>query len=405
MIRSALAGITVLDFTQIGAGPTCTMMLGDFGADVIKVEPPAGDVGRRLGPPWSGPHSAVFVAFNRGKRSIVLDLKHPDGRAAARRLALQADVLVESFRPGVMEALGLGYASLSAEHPGLVYCAVSGFGQTGPKSGEAGVDGIMQAASGLMGLIGDEASGPCKVQAPIVDVSTGYVGTSAVLAALLQRSRTGRGDFLDVSLLATAVALQTSAVTGFLADGEQPCKIGSAAPYSAPNEAFQASDGWVMVAAYIGDRWRRLCTILGVPDLVDDPRFDTSSNRVHNRPALRQALGPAFARRPCADWLEQFKAADILCSKVAGYADLMEDAQVSHLGMVVRLDHAGDGAFRTVGHPVNPCEANAAPFTPPPRHGEHTQPVLTEAGFSPGEVEAMLASGAVRGEAVKSAVE
>ena len=402
MIRSCLEGTTVLDFTQIGAGPTCTMMLGDFGADVIKVESPAGDVGRQLGPPWSGPHSAVFVAFNRGKRSIVLDLKQPDGQAVARQLALRADVLVESFRPGVMDALGLGYAALSAENQGLVYCAVSGFGQTGPKSGEAGVDGIMQAASGLMGLIGDELTGPCKVQAPIVDVSTGYVGTSAVLAALLQRSRTGRGSFLDVSLLATAVALQTSALTGYLADGEQPAKIGSAAPYSAPNEAFQSSDGWVMVAAYIGDRWRRLCTILGVPELVNDPRFDTSSNRVHNRPALRQALGPAFARRACADWLEQFKAADILCSKVAEYADLMEDAQVSHLGMVVQMDHAGDGGFRTAGHPINPREANAAAFAPPPRQGEHTRSVLEGVGFSPRDIEALLASGAARGEGLSS---
>ena len=403
MIRSFLDGTKVLDFTQIGAGPTCTMMLGDFGAEVIKVESLGGDVGRQLGPPWSGPHSAVFVAFNRGKRSIVLDLKHRDGQAVARRLALQADVLVESFRPGVMDALGLGYASLSADHPSLVYCAISGFGQTGPKSGEAGVDGIMQAASGLMGLIGDEATGPCKVQAPVVDVSTGYVATSAVLAALLQRGRTGRGSFLDVSLLATAVALQTSALTGFLGDGQQPAKIGSAAPYSAPNEAFQASDGWIMVAAYIGDRWRRLCTILGVPELMDDPRFDTSSNRVHNRPALRQALGPAFARGRCADWLEQFKAADILCSKVAEYADLMEDAQVSHLGMVVQMDHAGDGAFRTAGHPINPCEANAAPYAPPPRHGEHTQSVLASAGFSPGEVAALLASGAAHGEVIRPA--
>jgi crotonobetainyl-CoA:carnitine CoA-transferase CaiB-like acyl-CoA transferase len=396
MIRDCLQGLSVLDFTQIGAGPTCTMMLADFGADVIKVEPPAGDVGRQLGPPWYGAHSAVFVAFNRGKRSIGLDLKQQAGRDVARRLALQADILVESFRPGVMDGLGLGYAALSAESPKLVYCAVSGFGQTGPKAHEAGVDGILQAASGLMGLIGDEVAGPCKVQAPIVDVSTGYIATTAVLAAVVERTRTGRGGFLDVSLLATAVALQTSALTGYLGDGKQPARIGSAAPYSAPNEAFQAADGWVMVAAYIGDRWNRLCQLLGLPEMVEDARFNTSSNRVHNRPAMRAALAPSFARRTCGELIAQLKAADIPCSKVADYPDLMEDSQVAHLGMVVALDHAGDGQFRTVGQPINAREANAVSFAPPPRAGEHAWSVLEGAGYAAEEIEMLLASGAVR---------
>jgi crotonobetainyl-CoA:carnitine CoA-transferase CaiB-like acyl-CoA transferase len=396
MIRDCLQGLSVLDFTQIGAGPTCTMMLADFGADVIKVEPPTGDVGRQLGPPWYGAHSAVFVAFNRGKRSIGLDLKQQAGRDIARRLALQADILVESFRPGVMDALGLGYAALSAESPKLVYCAVSGFGQSGPKANEPGVDGILQAASGLMGLIGDEAAGPCKVQAPIVDVSTGYVATTAVLAAVVEQMRTGHGSFLDVSLLATAVALQTSALTGFLGDGEQPARIGSAAPYSAPNEAFATADGWVMLAAYIGDRWRRLCAILDVPELIEDVRFDTSSNRVRNRPAMRAALAPSFARQTSADLIAQLKAADIPCSKVADYPDLMEDPQVAHLGMVVALDHAEDGRFRTVGQPINSREANAVSFAPPPRAGEHARSVLDGAGYTAAEIEALLASGAVR---------
>jgi crotonobetainyl-CoA:carnitine CoA-transferase CaiB-like acyl-CoA transferase len=396
MIRTCLQGMSVLDFTQIGAGPTCTMMLADFGADVIKVEPPTGDVGRQLGPPWYGAHSAVFVAFNRGKRSIGLDLKQPAGRDIARRLALRADILVESFRPGVMDALGLGYAALSAESPKLIYCAVSGFGQSGPKANEPGVDGILQAASGLMGLIGDEASGPCKVQAPIVDVSTGYVATTAVLAAVVERMRTGRGSFLDVSLLATAVALQTSALTGYLGDGEQPARIGSAAPYSAPNEAFATADGWVMLAAYIGDRWHRLCAILDVPELIEDARFDTSSNRVRNRPAMRAALAPSFARLTSADLIARLKAADIPCSKVANYPDLMDDPQVAHLGMVVALDHAGDGGFRTVGQPINSREANAVPFAPPPRAGEHARSVLDDAGCTAAEIEALLASGAVR---------
>lgn len=395
MIRTCLQGIRVLDFSQIGAGPTCAMLLGDFGAEVVKVEPPGGDIGRSLGPPWYGSHSPVFIAFNRGKRSIAIDLKHEDGRAAARRLALRSDVVVESSRPGVMDRLGLGYEELSAEHPGLVYCAVSGFGQTGPLAAEAGVDGVLQAATGLMGLIGDEATGPCKVQAPVIDISTGYVGALAVLGALMDRQRTGRGAFLDVSLFATGVALQQSAVTGYLGDGEQPRKIGSAAPYSAPNEAFEASDGWIMVAAYIGERWRRLCGLLGLPELAEDPRFRTSSDRVANRAEMKRALGDAFRRKTCADWLALLRGADILCSKVAAYRDLLANPQFAHLGLVVDVDHPVDGAFRTAGLPINPREANALPYGPAPRFGEHSGAVLAEAGYSPAEIETLLSAGAV----------
>ncbi|MDB5362450.1 MAG: hypothetical protein JWO51_3747 [Rhodospirillales bacterium] len=397
MIRTCLDGISVLDFSQIGAGPTATMMLGDFGARVIKVEPPAGDLGRHLGPPWYGEHSPVFIAFNRGKESICIDLKSAGGKTAARRLALQADVVVESFRPGVMDSLGLGYASLAAERPELVYCAVTGYGQTGPLSQEAGVDGILQAASGLMGLIGDASSGPCKVQAPIVDVSTGYIGALAVLAALTARQKSGRGSYLDISLFATAVALQQSAVTSFLGDGQQPAKIGSAAPYSAPNEAFEARDGWIMVAAYIGERWRRLCELLELPQLIEDPRFKTSSDRVVNRVAMRQELGGVFRRRSCAEWLDLFSAADILCSKVADYADLLANPQLAHLNMLVDLHHPTDGHFRAPGSPINPRETNQRPFEPPPRLGEQTRSILREASFALDEIEDLLASGAVVG--------
>jgi crotonobetainyl-CoA:carnitine CoA-transferase CaiB-like acyl-CoA transferase len=395
MIRTCLDGIRVLDFTQIGAGPTCTMMLSDFGARVVKVEPPAGDHGRRLGPPWYGALSPVHVAFNRGKHSIGMDLKTPAGKEVAHRLAQKADVLVESFRPGVMDALGLGYRALSAERPDLIYCAVSGYGQSGPMAQEAGVDGILQAASGLMGLIGDGTSGPCKVQAPIVDVSTGYIGALAVLAALMTRAKTGRGALLDVSLFATAVALQQSAVTSFIGDGQLPAKIGSAAPYSAPNEAFEARDGWIMVAAYIGDRWRRLCEILELPHVADDPRFRTSSDRVAHRAAMRAVLGEAFRRRSCDEWLAKLKAADILCSKVADYTDLLANPQLHHLGLLVDLHHPLDGTFRTPGSPINSRETNAAPYLPPPRPGEHAREILVLAGYTQEEAEVLVASGAI----------
>jgi len=395
MIRSCLGDIKVIDFSQIGAGPACSMMLGDFGARVVKVEPPDGDIGRRLGPPWYGNQSPAFIAFNRNKRSICIDLKNADGKAVALRLALGADVLVESVRPGVMDKLGLGYESLSRERPRLIYCAISGYGQTGPLSRQAGVDGILQAASGLMGLIGDETSGPQKVQAPIVDVSTGYIGALAVLAALVERQNTGRGSYLDISLFATAVALQQSAVTSFLGDGRQPAKIGSAAPYSAPNEAFECSDGWIMVAAYIGERWSRLCNLLELPHLAEDPRFKTSSDRVTNRAAMREELSAAFQRRSCTEWLARFSDADILCSRVADYPDLLANPQLAHLNMVVSLDHPVSGTFLVPGLPINARESNQIPFAPPPRPGEHARSILADAGYTHAQIGVLLSSGAI----------
>ena len=286
MLRHALDGLIVIDFTQIGAGPTCTMLLADMGARVIKVEPPEGELGRGLGPGWIGDDSALFHAFNRNKLGVCVDLKSPQGLEVAKRLLAQADVLVESMRPGVMDRLGLGFEQLRAEHPRLIYCSVSAYGQAGPYASHAGVDGILQADSGLMSLIGSPDNEPAKVQAPVVDVVTGYVACVGILAKLAQRERDGLGGQLDVNLLNCALALQQPALTSYLANGVLPERIGSAAPYSAPNEAFQTADGWIMVAAYIGDRWSRLCTALNLPHLIADERFDTSAHRVANRAAV-----------------------------------------------------------------------------------------------------------------------
>jgi crotonobetainyl-CoA:carnitine CoA-transferase CaiB-like acyl-CoA transferase len=223
---------------------------------------------------------------------------------------------------------------------------------------------VLQAASGLMGLIGDSICGPHKVQAPIVDVSTGYIGALGVLAALMERHSPGRGSYLDINLFATAVALQQSAVTSFLGDGRQPVRIGSAAPYSAPNEAFEASDGWIMVAAYLGERWSRLCRLLELPHLVEDPRFKTSSDRVTNRTAMRQELKAAFRSRSCAEWLVRLSDADILCSRVADYADLLANPQLTHLNMIISLHHPESGTFRVPGLPISARESNQIPLHP-----------------------------------------
>ncbi|WP_454754486.1 CaiB/BaiF CoA transferase family protein [Cupriavidus necator] len=395
MLRDALDGLTVIDFTQIGAGPTCTMLLADMGARVIKVEPPGGELGRGLGPGWLGDDSALFHGFNRNKLGVALDLKSADGVAVARRLIAGADIVVESMRPGVMDRLGLGNTQLAEAHPALIYCSISAYGQEGPYAHRAGVDGIMQADSGLMSLIGLPDGEPCKVQVPVVDVMTGYVACVGVLAKLAQRARDGLGGHLDVNLLNAALALQQSSITSYCADGQLPERVGSAAPYSAPNQAFRTADGWVMVAAYMPERWRRLCEVLGRPELADDPRFATSPLRVTNRGAMVEALTSVFVTRTTNTWLALLQGADILCAPVATYEDVMAHPQVAANRMVQRVRHDTLGEIRMPGFPINSAQANALPSRPAPACGQHTQAVLAELGYSPSQIAALEKQGAI----------
>ncbi|WP_207266071.1 CaiB/BaiF CoA-transferase family protein [Pseudomonas sp. GW101-3H06] len=396
MLRNALDGLTVLDFTQIAAGPTATMLMADMGAKVIKVEPPEGELGRTLGPAWVGEDSALFHGFNRGKQGLCLDLKHPDSVAVIKRLVLQADVVIESMRPGVMARLGLGYEALAALKPDLIYCSISAYGQQGPYADRAGVDGILQADSGLMSLIGTPGSAPSKVQAPVVDVVTGYMACMAVLAKLHARNNDGLGGHLDVSLMNSALALQQASLASFLCDGKLPTRIGSAAPYSAPNEAFEAADGWLMVAAYNGNRWPTLCGVLGHPEWIDDPRFASSAQRVVHRQAMGEALTDVFRTQPVAHWLQVLREADILCSKVSDYNDVLAHPQIASNGMLVDLHHPQHGVVRVPGFPINSLEAAQTPYAPAPDKGEHSCEVLRGFAFSEDEIETLLESDAMR---------
>jgi crotonobetainyl-CoA:carnitine CoA-transferase CaiB-like acyl-CoA transferase len=395
MLRNALQGLTVLDFTQIAAGPTCTMLLADMGARVIKVEAPEGDLGRSLGPAWVGDDSALYHGFNRGKQGLCLDLKNRRALEVAMRLVAEADVLIESMRPGVMTRLGLGYEAVAALNPVLVYCSISAYGQQGPYADRAGVDGILQADSGLMSLIGIPGAPTCKVQAPVVDVVTGYMACMAILAKLQARHRDGQGGHLDVNLMNSALALQQSSISSYLRDGELPTPIGSAAPYSAPNEAFQTEDGWMMVAAYNGNRWERLCALLGHPQWSSDPRFISSAQRVMHRAEMQEELTAVFRTQPTAHWLERLRAADILCAKVADYGDLLNHPQLAENGMLAEIEHPRHGVLRVPGFPVNSAEAAKVAYRPAPDKGEHSRELLAEMGFSELEVAQMLESGAV----------
>ncbi|KJK23211.1 carnitine dehydratase [Burkholderiaceae bacterium 16] len=403
MLRNALDGVTVVDFTQIGAGPTCTMLLADMGARVLKVESPTGELGRGLGPAWIGEDSALFHGFNRNKLGVSLNLKAPEGVAVARRLLSEADIVVQSMRPGVMERLGLGYTQLAADHPSLIYCSISAYGQTGPYADRAGVDGIVQADSGLMSLIGVPGGEPCKVQAPVVDVMTGYVACVGILAKLAQRARDGRGGPLDINLMNSALALQQSSITSYFAEGELPVRAGSAAPYSAPNQAFETADGWIMVAAYTPDRWRRLCERLALEHLTDDPRFATSPLRVANRLQMVEALTRAFRTRSTDAWLPILRDADILCARVATYEDVMHHPQVAANRMISQVDHATLGAILMPGFPINSADENSQPSRPAPCCGQDTREVLLGMGYTGHDIATLLDLGAIHcGDAMQS---
>jgi len=394
-INEALSGIKVLDFTQIGAGPLIGMQLGDMGAVVIKVESPGGDIGRKLGPPWQEGESVVSMSFNRNKRSISIDLKKAEGVALIKRMAAQADIVLESFRPGVMDKLGVGFAALQVINPGLIFGSVSAYGQTGPWRDKAGVDGIVQAVSGLMSNIGDANSPPMKVLVPAVDMVTGFISTSAVLAALRVRDATGQGQHLDFSLYNCALMLQLSAVTSYLSSGELPLRTGTAAPYSAPNEAYPTKDGWIMIAAYHDDRWLALCNLLGKPELAIHSDFATIPKRVANRDALMQELTVLLAHKTSFEWQELFEAADIICGPIADYNMVMQSPQLAHNGVIVDTHSSVAGLVRMPGFAAGDRDAQSRVRYGPPALGEHSCQILIEFGLSQTEIDALLTCGAV----------
>lgn len=394
MLETSLSGVRVLDFTHLAAGPICSMLLGDMGADVVKIEPPQGDLARKLGPPWINGEGVTFMAMNRSKRSMVLDIKAPGGVELVKRLVRECDVVLESFRPGVMERLGIGYEALRQERPDLVFCSITAYGQDGPWRDKPGVDGVLHAVSGLMSISGNEGEPPSKPQTPIIDMVTGFMAVTAILAALRQRSSSGEGAHLDVNMYASALMLQQTSLASYLATGELPQRTGSAAPYAAPNEAFEASDGYLMVAAYQPDRWRKLCELLGVPELVDDPRFIDIPSRVANRGALVELLNARFRQQPRRYWLELLEGADLICGAVCDYSDVVASPQVAYRSAMAHIQHpiAGDVAMPAfmLG------EVHPQLRSRPPLLGEHTVQVLSECGLTSEEITQLLATGTVQ---------
>jgi formyl-CoA transferase len=370
------------------------MVLCDMGADVIKVEAPQGDSTRRM-PGAVGSDSPSFNAVNRGKRGVVVDLKQEVGRETARRLALTADVLVENYRPGVMARLGLGYEALAAQHPGLVYASISGYGQTGPSAGKGGFDLVAQGVSGLMSVTGEPGRAPVKMGVPVTDLGAGLFAVIGILSALLVRARTGRGQLVDTSLVDAGVALSVWEATQYFSGRGVPEPLGSAHRMNAPYQAMRCADGYVTVGAANDRIFSRLCAVLGHPEWVRDPDYRDDDHRVRNRVLLATRIESVMSARPRAHWLELFEAADIPCGPINDYADVMADPHVRARELVVETDHPTLGRIQTLGTPLKLSETPLTPGRPAPLLGQHTDDVLAEAGFTGDEIAELRRLGAV----------
>ena len=372
---SSLEGIKVVEFCEIAAGPFCAMLLGDMGADVIKVERPAGDA-MRTWPPVNDGYSENFASINRNKRSVVLDLKTPEGLHAAKAIILDSDVVVENFRPGVMARLGIDYAAMSAEKPGLIYCSISAFGQEGPRSTQGGFDLTMQAMSGIMSITGEPGGGPVKCGLPLCDFVAALYGAFAVTAALHQRQSTGKGQNLDISMLGTSLAVAALQTSEYFGTGKDPRKLGSAHPRNAPYQAFRAKDGHFGMAAGNNSLWHKVCDIVALPALKEDARYLTPSLRAQNQDALRETLEAVFETKEVAHWLTAFAAVGVPCSPINNYSEALSDPQVDYMGWVQEILLPSGKATKTFGSPLRINGATLPIAGNPPGLGEHTEEVL-----------------------------
>ncbi|HYB55937.1 MAG TPA: CoA transferase [Alphaproteobacteria bacterium] len=372
----ALEGLRVLDLTQHLSGPYCAMVLADQGADVIKIEKPGkGDDAREM-PPFVGGEGAPFMLWNRNKRSVVLDLKTAEGVATLHKLAACADVLIENFRPGTTDRMGIGYAPLAALNPRLIYCSISGFGQSGPYRSRGGFDLMIQAMSGLMSVNGDPDGPPMRLPIAISDVAGGLFGAVGILAALAARELSGRGQQVDVSLYESAVAFGVYEAAHYFATGKNPPRLGQAHRGSSPYQVFRTKDGWITVGGGTQEFWLRLCRLLGCEELAQDARFRDNASRVAHNAELVALLEAPLARETTAHWLAKLGEAGIPAGPVVDHAELFADPQLRAREMVVEVEHPSAGRMKTLGVPIKLSETPGSVRRPAPRLGEHTAEVL-----------------------------
>jgi crotonobetainyl-CoA:carnitine CoA-transferase CaiB-like acyl-CoA transferase len=392
-----LQGMKVLDLSHVMAGPACALMLADMGAEVIKVEKlPGGDDVRRQVPPRIGDEAASFMMMNRNKRGIALDLKKPGGKRVLEQLVPQVDVLIENFSPGTMDKLGFGYARLKEINPGLIYCTVTGFGRTGPYAQRRGFDLVAQAMSGIMSFTGEgPGRPPIKCGAPLTDITAGILAAMGVLAAYAHRLKTGQGQMVDTSLFEAGIVHTYWQSAIAFATGVAPGSMGSAHPLSAPYQAFETADGWMVVGGANQNNWLRLVEALEAPELLDEPRFRENRDRITNLAALQEALTPHFRKRGTEEWMARFEAIGLPCGPVNDVKQMHADPQAVAREMVIDVDHVTLGKVRTLGLPVKFSDTPGGVRRGAPLLGQHTREVLREFGFSDAEIDGFLAEGAV----------
>jgi formyl-CoA transferase len=378
MKNQPLHGVGVLDLSRVLAGPYCTMVLGDLGADVIKVEPPEGDETRAWGPPFAAGESAYYLCVNRNKRGMVVNLKTDEGRALLRDLAMKSDVLVENFRPGTLARYGLDYASLRLDHPQLVYCSISGFGQTGPLRDRPGYDFMIQAMGGLMSITGDPEGEPMKVGVAAADLFAGQNAVIAILAALGARERTGEGQYIDIALFDSQLSWLANVASNYLISGNPPKRYGNAHPNIVPYQVFEATDGWLVLAVGNDKQFVRLCELIGQPEWGNDERFATNAARVIHREELVTLLKPIFKARQVDEWLSALEQAEIPCGRINTLDKVFAEPQVAAREMLVTMEHPTIGVLPLVGSPLKFSQTPVEYRLPPPRLGEHTDEILRE---------------------------
>jgi crotonobetainyl-CoA:carnitine CoA-transferase CaiB-like acyl-CoA transferase len=391
-----LEGVRVLELAHLIAGPLCGMYLADMGADVIKVESrEAPDAGRHIYRLYRGGEGILHLTVNRNKRGLSVDLRQEAGRALFRRLAAGADVVIEAFRGGVAERLGIDATSLASVNPRLIYCSISAFGPSGPWREKPGLDALAQALGGFMAITGEREGGPVLGGAPVADTMGAMLAIQGILTALLARGRTGRGQRVDASLLDAMLLAHTARLAVFHETGESPGRWGSGHPEIVPYRAYRTADGWVFVAVWVDRLWRPFCDAIGRPELAEDPRFAGRADRIAHRGGLDAILEKVFTTRSAAEWIEILERADVLCAPVNDYADFARDPQVQASEMLVEQDHPRAGRFKTIATPVKLSETPGRIRTGAPALGEHTREILAEAGLAATEIDALADAGVI----------
>lgn len=385
-MAAALDKIKVVDLTRTLAGPFCTMLMGDMGAEVIKVEEPTGGDETRKWTPFVNGESTQFLTFNRNKRSLSVNLKEREGLKIVQDLAADADVMIESFRAGTLDRLGLGYEAIKKTNPGVVYCSISGYGRTGPMADMPGYDLLIQAYSGLMSLTGDPEGSPLRIGFSLVDLFTGMMAYGTILTALRQRDQTGKGQWVESALLDGQVAALSYHATGFMGTGVEPKRMGSGHPSLVPYQSFSASDGQFIIGCANQGLWERMCRAIGQDAMLDDLRYTTNTDRVEHRAECVGELSAVFAQKTTAHWVDLIVEAGVPCGPINTVADVVSNPQVLARNMIAEVDHPNIPNLKFPGSPLKLTDSPATIRRVPPMLGQHNEEILEEAGYSPEKI-------------------